>query len=267
MQVLQRTFCVILICLSVLTRVSPISLKERTNTTVNDEFRHPTFVENLLNGLARAEMISGLSGSIPIVEVRNMAALGPEGGTDLNEFRTISVDVIITGTLVPYNSQRVTLYGNAHEWGSWATSLVDFHDVDAATARREFEWDQIVMDEEEAYAILRKTGFNGPWICIYLCKLWATGMLFYVFQQPRHEGSLDSIYQFVGVEDRRVKLFRGAVQQPCTQLELALTMNVTFQAEPANQTNLQVSPSGSTNVTSQNAFEVDGELSESITAF
>ena len=266
MQVLLRTFCVILISSSVLTRVSPILLKEPMNTTVNDEFRNPTFIENLLNGLNRIETISGSSSTIPIVEVRNTLAPGSPSSTNLDEFRAISIDVILTeGPLAPHSSQRVTIFGSPSAWGSWGTSLVDFHNVDAATARRAFEWYQIVMDEEEAYAILRAAGFNGPWAFIYLCKLTATNLLFYVFQQPHQGGSLETIYQFVGVADGRVRLFHGAVQNPCTQLSLDLTMNVTFQAEPANRTNLRVSPSGLTNGTLQKAIEVDDALPQSIT--
>ena len=222
-------------------------------------------MENLLNGLARVETISG-SSNVPIVEVRNSVAPGVQSSTNLDQFRAISMDVILTrGRLVPYSNQRVTLFGSASTWGSWGTSLVDFQDVDAATARRAFEWDQIVMDEEEAYNVLREAGFNGPWAFIYLCRLTATDLLFYVFQQPSRQGSLEKIYQFVGVADGRVRLFHGMVQDPCTQLSLDPTMNITFQAEPANRTNLQVSPSGMTNGTLQKAIEVDGALPESVT--
>ena len=217
MHVLQRTFCVILISLSVLTRVLAILLKEPMNTTVNDEFRDPTFTDNLLRGLDRAQVISGLSSTMPLIEVRNTSPLGSRGSTSLNEFRTISIDLIIEeGPLAPYNSQCTTLFGSARRWGSWATSLVDFRAVDVATIRRTFEWDQIVMDEEEAHAILRTAGFKGPWVSIYLCKLAAIDSLFYVFQQARGVGNPQTIYQFVGVEDGRVRLFHGAVQHPCS---------------------------------------------------
>ena len=265
MQVLQRIFCVILISPSVLARVSSILLKQPRNATVTDEFRHPTFTKNLLNGLQRVETISG-SSNVPIVEVRNSVAPGVQSSTNLDQFRAISIDVIITrGRSVPYSNQRVTLFGSASTWGSWGTSLVDLQDVDAATARRAFTVDQIVMDEEEAYDVLRKAGFNGPWAFIYLCKLTATDSLFYVFQQPSRGGSFEKIYQFVGVADGRVRLFHGAVQYPCTQLSLDLTMNVTFQAKPTNRTNLQVSPSGMTNGTLRKTIEVDGALPENIT--
>ena len=269
MQVLQRAFCVILTSLSVLPHVSPILLKELMNTTVDDAARQPTFTENLLSGLDRAEMLSGSSLTIPIVEVRNTAALGSRGGTKLNEFRAISMDIIIyrDGPVIGYISQCVTIHGSASTWGSWGSTLEGFRSLDAATARRAFAWHDIVMDEEDAYAILRTAGFNGPWACIYLCRLPATGLLFYVFQQPQQPGSLETIYQIVGLADGSVRLSHGAVQHPCTQLTLDLTTNVTLQAEPANHTNLQVSPSGSTNVTSQKAFEVDGAFSEGITAF
>ena len=178
------------------------------------------------------------------------------------------MDVIIKdGPLIEYIGQRVTIFGSASTWGSWGSTLVGFRNVDVATARRAFAGDDIVMDEEEAYAILLTAGFNRPWACIYLCKLPETGVLFYVFQQPQQPGSLEIIYQIVGLADGSVRLFHGAVQHPCTQLILDLTTNVTFQAEPANHTNLQVSPSGSANVTSQKAFDVDGAFSEGITAF
>ena len=268
MHVLQRTSCVILISLSLLTRVSPIPLKEPMNTTVNDDFRHPTFTDNISRGINRAKAISGTPSTIPIIEVRNTTPLWPEGSTTLNDFRTMSMDLILmAGPMVPYGSQRATISGSARSWGTWGTSLVDFRHVDAETANRAFERDQIVMDEDEAHDILRMKGFMGPWECIYLCKLLHFGMLFYIFQEPRQMGSLQTIYQFVGVEDGRVRLFHGEILHPCTPLSLDLTMNATFQADPANRTNLQVSPSGPTNVTSQKVFEVEGVLSESITAF
>ena len=268
MHILQSTFCVGFLSLSVLTRVSPILLKEPMNTTVNDEFRHPTFTENILRGRDRAQQISGSSSPISLVEVRNTTPPGSEGSTSLNDFRTISIDLIITeGPYVPYGNQRATVHGSARSWGSWGTSLSNFRDVDAATESRAFQWDQIVMDEDEAYDILRTTGIMGPWVCIYLCKLPATGLLFYIFQQPPGTGSLETIYQFVRVEDGRVRLFEGTIQHPCTLSLMDLTTNVTSQAQPANRTKLQVSPSGLINVTSQKDFEVEGTLSESVTAF
>ena len=268
MHILQSTFCVGFLSLPVLARVSPALLRATMNTTVNDEYRHPPFTENILRGRDRAQAISGSSSPISLVEVRNRTPPGSQGSTSLNDFRMISIDLIITeGPLVPYGSQCVTVHGSAGSWGAWGTGLSDFHDVDAAIESRAFEWDQIVMDEDEAYHILSTRGIMGPWVCIYLCKMPATGLLFYVFQQQRGMGSLETVYLFVGVEDGRVRLFQGAVQHPCILSLLDLTMNVTFQAQPANRTKLQVSPSGLTNVTSQKAFEVEGVLSESVTAF
>ncbi len=205
---------------------------------------------------------------MPIIEVRNTISLRAPGSKSLNEFRKISMDLIVTeGPLAPYGSQRATIYGSAWSWGSWGTSLVNFRSVDTVTASRAFYSDQILMDEEEAHAILLTTGFMGPWDLIYLCKLPASGLLFYVFQEPRQIGSTQTIYQLVAVEDGRVRVFYGAAQYPCSYLPLVLTMNVTFQVEPANRTDFRASPSGSTNITSQNVFEVEGVLSENTTAF
>ena len=237
------------------------------NTTVNDQPRHPTFTENVSRGLNRAQEISGSSSTMPIVEVRNSTPR-MQGSKSLNDFLRINMDIIVTeGTLSPYGSQRATLFASAGRWGFWGTSLVDFQEVDAATAGKAFMLDQIIMDEEEAHTILQTTGFMGPWESIFLCKLPASGLIFYVFQQPREEvGRPPTNYQLVAVEDGSVRILHGVVQHPCSQLRLDLTMNITFQAEPAKRTDFQASPNGSTNVTSQKDFEVEGVLSENVTA-
>ena len=268
MHVLQRTFCVILISFSVLKRVSPLLLKQPIDATVDEEFRHPTFTKNILCGLDRAQAISGSSSTMRLVEVRNTAPIGSRGSTSLNDFRRIDLDLIITdGPLVPYGSRRATFYGSVRSWGSWSTSLVNFRDVDPTTASRAFEWDQIIMDEDEAHTILFTKGFMGPWACIYLCKLPATGLLFYVFKEPKDMGSSQNTFQVVGVRDGSVRLVHDVFDYPCSHLLLDLTTNITFQAEPANRTDLQASPSGSTNLTSRKGFRIEGVLLDNTAAF
>lgn len=261
MHVLQRTFCVVLIYLSILPRALSILLKVPTNTSGYDNGRLPTFKENVLGGLSRAQAIARSSTPLRMLEVRNTVGPGSRGSSNLNRFLKISIDVLVTqDPLYPYMGQRATVYGGASRWGSWGMNLVGFQDVDAATASRAFAPDQIIMDEEDAHAILFMMGSLGPWDCIYLCKLPASASLFYIFQQPRQEGSPQTSYQTVEIETGRVRLYRGAVQQPCSQLALDLTTNATFQAGPMNRPDLPA------NVTSPNVFEVDGAFRENTTA-
>ena len=267
MHVLQRTFGVVLVYLSILPRVLSILLKIPTNTSGYDNGRHPTFKENVLGGLVRAQAIARSSTPLPMLEVRNTVGPGSQGSSNLNKFLSISIDVLVTqDPLPPYMGRRATVYGSARRWGSWGMNLVGFQDVDAVTASRAFALSRIIMDEEDAHAILHMNGIFGPWDCIYLCKLPTSGSLFYIFQRPQQEDSPQTSYQTVEVESGRVRLYRSAVQQPCSQLALDLTTNATFQAGPMNRTDLPAPPSRPTNATSQIDFEVDGALRENITA-
>ena len=267
MHVLQRTFCVVLIYLPILPRVLSILLKVPTNISAYNDLRRPTFTENVGWGLSRAQEIARSSIPVLILEVFNTVAPGSQGSRNLDGYLRISIDVLVTESpLPPYMGQRATVYGSASRWGAWGMNLVGFRDVDAATAIRAFAPYQITMDEDEAHAILRMIGFTGPWECIYLCQLPASGSLFYIFQEWPERGRPQMRYQMVEVGTGIVRLYQGTVQEPCSQLALDLTTNVTFQAGPLNRTELPTSPSHPTNVTVPNVFEVDGALREDITA-
>ena len=266
MHVLQRTFCVVLIYLSILPRVLSILLKVLTNISRYDDPRRPTFTENVGLGLSRAQEIARSSLPVLMLEVYNGVAPGAQGSSNLDGFLKISMDVLVTESPIhPYKGQRATVYGSASTWGSWGMNLVGFRDVDDATAIRAFAPYQIIMDQDAAHDVLRRIGFTGPWRCIYLCKLPPNGILLYIFQERREEGSLQIRYQMVEVETGRVRLYQGQVRQPCSRLTLDLTTNATFQAGSMNRTDLPASPSRRTNVTSQNVFENDRALWENIT--
>lgn len=265
MHVLQRTFCVVLTSLSILSRVSSFP---PTNTSGYDDLRRPTFTENVVLGLSRAQEIARSSTAVLMLEVHNAVTPGSPGSRNLDGFLKISIDVLVTQSpFPPYIGQRATVYGGtASRWGSWGMNLVGFRDVDAATAVRAFAPYQIVMDEDTAHSVLRITGFNGPWTCIYLCRLQGTASLFYIFQQLQEAGSPQINYQLVEAETASVRVYRGMVREPCSRLAFDLTTNPTFQAGPMNRTDLPPPPSRPTNVTSQDLIEVDGALWENITA-
>ena len=207
--------CCVLIYLSVLPRVLSILLKVPTNTSGYNDLRRPTFKENVLRGLIHAQAIARSSTPLPMLEIRNTVGPGFQASSDLNLFFSISINVIVTqDPLPPYMGRRATVYGIARRWGSWGMNLEGFQDVDAATARKAFAPSQIIMDEEDAHEILLVYRISGPWDCIYLCKLPTSGSLFYIFRQPRPRIS----YHTVEVETARVRFYRGAVQQPCSQL-------------------------------------------------
>ena len=266
MHVLQRTFCVVLIYLPILPRVLSLLPKVPINISGYDDIRRPTFTENVGSGLIRAQEIARSSIPVLLLEVRNAVLPGSPQGGDLDRFLKISIDVLVTESpLPPYVGQRATVYGSVGRWGSWGMNLVGFQDVDAATAIRAFAPYHIIMDEDAAHDVLREIGFTGPWACIYLCKLPPSGTLLYIFQEHREEGSPQIRYQMVEVDTGKVRLYQGTVKQPCSHLTLDLTTNATFQAGPMNRTDLPGSPSRPANVTSQNAFEIDGALWENIT--
>lgn len=259
-------FYVVLAYLSILPRVLSILLKVPTNTSGHDGIRQPTFAGNVAYGFRRAQEISRSSTPLLMLEVLNTVAPGSQGSISLDDFIRISIDVLVTeGPLTPYIRQRATVYGSASRWGSWGVNLVNFRVVDGETASRAFGLNQMVMDEVDAHAILRTTGFWGPWDSIYLCKLPLSGLLFYIFQQEEMDSGYIS-YQMVEVETGLVRVYLGTIRQPCSNLALDLTTNATFQAGSMNRTDLPASPSQPTNVTSQNVFEVDGALRDNITA-
>ena len=230
MHVLKRMFCVVLIYLPILPRVLSIFLKVPANISGYDHLRHPTFTENVRWGLIRAQEVARSSIPVLMLEVLNTVLPGSQSSGNLDEFLRISIDVLVMEDPPPsYIGHRATLYGSASIWGAWGMHLVGFRDIDAATASRAFAPYQIIMDEDEAHAILLRTGFMGPWECIYLCKLPASDSLFYIFQQPPNP---QISYQMVELETGRVRRYRGMVQQPCSHLTLDLTTNATFQAGP-----------------------------------